>query len=109
MKSARTKACDISPKVRQAVGDRDNWACIICGMPGIPNAHYIPKGGKGGLGIEQNIVTLCPECHSLYDNGYDKDVNIREKMGAKIKKYLDEHYPGYPDDKRIYHKYDWEG
>jgi len=105
LRSARTKACDISPKVRQAVGERDNWTCIICHRPGIPNAHYVPKGGHGGLGIEQNIVTLCPDCHHMYDNGYNKDVNLREKMGEKIKAYLDEKYPGFPDEKRIYRRW----
>jgi 5-methylcytosine-specific restriction endonuclease McrA len=106
MKSARTKACDISPKVRQAVGDRDGWICILCERPGIPNGHYLPRS-DGGLGIVENVVTLCPECHRLYDNGYDKDVNVREKMGAKIRVYLEEQYPGFPDEKRLYHKYDW--
>ena len=103
MRSARTKACDISPKVRQAVGERDNWICILCGRPGIPNAHYRPRS-DGGLGIEQNIVTLCPTCHRLYDNGYDKNTNLREKIGAKVRDYLEKRYPGFPDYDRIYHK-----
>jgi 5-methylcytosine-specific restriction endonuclease McrA len=103
LRSARTKACDISPKVRRAVGERDNWTCVICGKPGIPNAHYRPRS-EGGLGIVENVVTLCCICHRLYDNGYDKDVNIREKMGAKIREYLEERYPGFRDYDRIYHK-----
>ena len=28
---------------------------------------------KGGLGIEQNVVTLCIQCHHDYDNGKDGD------------------------------------
>ena len=103
MKSARTKACDISPKIRQAVGERDKFTCVLCGKWGIPNVHYLPRSA-GGLGIVENVVTLCPVCHRLYDNGYDKDVNIREKMGAKIREYLEERYPGFRDYDRIYHK-----
>ena len=31
----------------------------------------LSKGLNGGLGIEQNIVTLCPECHFQEDFGQD--------------------------------------
>ena len=72
MKHRRTKATDISPKVKAIVWERDNKCCIICGKLGSPNSHYISRA-KGGLGIEQNIVTMCIHCHNAYDNGYDKN------------------------------------
>lgn len=99
MKSARTKACDIPKEVKEKVGERDNYTCIISGMPGIPNAHYIPRSA-GGLGIEQNIVTLHPAIHYEYDNG-----SMREEYGKRIKEYLDSLYPGFKDEDRIYHKW----
>lgn len=99
MKSARSKACDISPKVRQAVYDRDDGACVVCGALGIPNAHYIPRS-LGGLGIEENIVTLCDRCHHEYDFG-----GQRQQYGDKIRAYLDKHYPGFPEEKRIYNRW----
>lgn len=102
MKSKRTKACEICPAVRRAVEERDGGLSILSGKPGIANAHYIPRS-LGGLGIEQNIVTLTPEEHHDYDNG-----KLRRAYGAMIKAYLDKHYPGFPNDRRIYHKYDWE-
>jgi hypothetical protein len=104
MKSARTKACEISKEVRERVGERDHWTCIICGQPGIPNAHYIPRGGRrGGLGIEQNIVTLCPICHIDYDNGA-----MRKAYGAMIKRYLQNYYGDEWDEtKLIYRKYEY--
>ena len=72
MKSRRSKATDISHKVKNKVWERDNHCCILCGNPNaMPNAHYISRA-NGGLGIEQNIVTLCQNCHNKYDNG-DKD------------------------------------
>lgn len=53
----RTKACAISAATKDAVFKRDRGQCVLCGKPGLPEAHYIPRS-KGGLGIEQNIVTL---------------------------------------------------
>lgn len=99
MKSARSKACDISQKVREEVFERDDGSCVICGYLGIPNAHYIPRSA-GGLGIKENVVTMCETCHHEYDNGYHKDLNLREVYAKKIKAYLDKFYPGFTDDER---------
>ena len=82
MKSKRSKATDISKEVKERVFERDNGRCIICGRPGMPNAHYIRRS-QGGLGIEQNIVTLCLACHTAYDDGFK-----REEYGKKIREYL---------------------
>ena len=68
MKSARSKACNISQAVKRKVWARDKEKCIICHSPyAMPNAHFIPRS-KGGLGIEENIVTLCQNCHHKFDN-----------------------------------------
>lgn len=98
-KSKRSKACDISPRVRKAVYERDRGCSVISGRPGIPNAHYIPRSA-GGLGIEQNVVTLTLEEHHDYDNG-----GRRKEYGEIIKAYLDQQYPGFPDEKRIYNRW----
>lgn len=94
----QTIACDISPKVMNVVIDRD-MHCIICGKSGAPNAHYIARS-HGGLGTEENIVTLCQKCHHDYDNG-DK----REEYGAKIEQHLRKHYPDWDRSKLIYNKF----
>jgi hypothetical protein len=73
--------------------------------PGAPNMHFIPRGA-GGLGIVENIVCGCAECHRVYDNGYHKDINMRDYYGGIIREHLDEHYPGFPDEKRFYNR--WE-
>lgn len=67
MKSKRTKACEIPQKVKRRVWERDRHCCVLCGRPGNPDAHFIPRS-HNGKGIEENIVTLCPECHRDYDN-----------------------------------------
>lgn len=101
MKSKRSKACDISPKVKKIVYERDGGICIICGIyGGIPNAHYIRRS-QGGLGIEENIGCLCPECHHDYDNG-----GKEKEIGKTFKDYLQSKYPDWSEEKLYYRKYE---
>lgn len=70
MKSKRSKACDISQKTKEIVWERDKKSCILCGKyvpKSCANAHFIARS-HSGLGIEQNILTLCMDCHRDYDN-----------------------------------------
>lgn len=101
MKSKRSKACEISKKVKDKVWNRDNRCCIICGNPyAMPNAHFIARS-QGGLGIEENIVTLCLKCHHDYDNG-----NKRIEYCDFIEKYLKTKYgSNWDKQKLIYKKY----
>jgi len=102
MKSKYSKACDISKKVKDTVWERDNHHCIICGSPAaMPNAHYIPRS-HGGLGIEQNIVTLCADCHRAYDQ-----TTSRKWYHEHIRFYLKSKYPDWGESKLIYHKYNF--
>lgn len=108
MKSKRSKSTNISMSVKKKVFERDNGCCVICGnnYNVMPNAHYIPRS-KGGLGIEENIVTLCTEltenkCHRKYDFGTFEE---REKIGYKIKKYLQSKYEDWDEDKLVYKKW----
>lgn len=103
MKHKSTKACAITKEVRQAVALRDNGRCIICGIV-VPvscsNAHFIPRS-KLGLGIEQNILTLCMKCHNAYDNS-DK----RSKYKEIFREYLKNIYGNnWDESKLIYKKY----
>lgn len=99
MKSKRTKACEISRETKEKVYERDGGLCIICHQAGIPNAHYIRRS-QGGLGIEQNIVTLCPKCHNSFDNGFK-----REEYGTIIQKYLKNQYTDWNEKDLIYNKW----
>lgn len=100
MKSKRSKACDIPPNVKKIVYERDNGRCIICGKRGNPNAHFV-KRGQGGLGIPENVVTLCPDCH------YQEDFGLNCKWYEKrIEEYLRNYYgDSWSRDKLIYKKY----
>lgn len=102
MKSNRTKAADIPMSVKKTVWERDNHHCIICGNPyAMPNAHFIARS-HGGLGIEQNIVTLCQNCHHNFDNG--KDTDLKMSIKRNIEAYLKEFYPNWSIDSLIYKK-----
>ena len=99
MKSARSKACDITQSVKRKVWERDGGHCIICGSPySMPNAHFISRA-QGGLGIEQNIVTLCVNCHHAYDNTPQRPI-YREY----IKNYLQVVYGAEWDEEKLKYK-----
>lgn len=105
MKSKMSKACDISPKVKAIVFERDKGLCIVCGKwGGIPNAHYIRRS-QGGLGIEENVGCLCPQCHHEYDNTGKESY---ERIKAIFKAHLMAHYPQWREEKLMYRKYDYE-
>ena len=99
MKSKRSKACDISKVVKDAVWERDEQRCIIChSLHAAPNAHYIRRS-RGGLGIEQNIVTLCGGCHRQFDSGTAEG---QAWMGMQIKAYLKSCYDDWKEEDLIY-------
>lgn len=98
-KSKRSRACDITQAVKQAVWERDNGQCVVCGSHyAMPNAHYISRA-KGGLGIEQNILTLCLDCHRRYDQTTD-----RKAMKEYLKEYLKSQYPNWEESELYYKK-----
>lgn len=103
-KSKRARAVDITPKTKKIVWERDGGRCIICGSTqAMPNAHYIPRS-KGGLGIPENIVTLCTMggCHHKFDFGTKEE---REEIGFKIEEYLRSKYPDWNPESLVYKKY----
>lgn len=69
----RTQATDISPKTRSIVLRRDSHRCVYCGTTyALQLAHVFVNRSHGGLGVEQNLVTLCIEHHMLMDNGREE-------------------------------------
>lgn len=105
-----TKARDFDKKTKLAIMNRDSidgWPCCVnCGAaaptnesPVWSNAHYISRAQEG-LGIEQNGLTLCPECHRRYDQSTD-----RERLREWFREYLQSHYQDWDESKLIYKKY----
>ena len=88
MKTKRSKACDISQKVKSTVYKRDGGLCIFCHRQGAPNAHIIARS-HGGLGIEENIVTACTECHNKMDNTSERGRYINFAKAYVMARYPD--------------------
>ena len=88
----------ISPAVKKRVLERDR-CCVLCGSAdGQPCAHYISRA-RGGLGIEENILTLCWKCHMRYDQTVE-----RKALRTFFRSYLMSKYPDWDESKLIYKK-----
>lgn len=100
-KHKQTKEKEIPKEVKIAVWNRDKHKCIFCGKVVdvfYANAHFIPRSA-GGLGIEQNILTACDDCHREQDNG--KNTNLYDK---KAEKHLKGIYGANWDKKKLVYK-----
>ena len=96
-----TKATAIPKNVKEIVFARDDGKCVICKREcGVPCAHVIRRS-QGGMGIEQNIVTLCHECHREFDDGEN-----RYQLYDEIVQHLKQFYPDWSREQVIYRK--WE-
>ena len=109
VKHERTKALEIPIEVKRKVAERDSIdghpCCIWCGKPApssnplaFSNAHFIPRS-QGGLGIEQNVLTLDWECHLKYDQ-----TDMHGKMKEFFEDYLKTKYPDWDKSKLTYRK-----
>lgn len=104
----RTKALAIPKAVKEAVFLRDKGVCVLCGSnKGEPVAHVVRRS-QGGLGIEKNIVTLCPACHRAYDEGanisrFGKGTT-RESIYCHLVAHLKCFYPDWNKTDMIYRK-----
>lgn len=102
-----TKARDFDRKAKLAISERDSidgWPCCVnCGAAAPAplawsNAHFIARS-QGGLGVPENGLTLCPECHRRYDQTTDRPV-LREFF----REYLQSKYAGWDESKLYYRK-----
>lgn len=94
----RTRAVSIPAKVKRQVEERDHGQCIFCGSPGRGEAHFIPRS-HGGLGIEENLITVCRRCHEQLDNS-----TKRKAMLGVAEEHLKNCYPYWGSDLLIYEK-----
>lgn len=110
-----TKHTAIPASVKALVAKRDCTngpaTCILCGAPGGPHCHVVRRS-QGGMGIEENIVTLCGPCHYAFDEGIGLKrleplgFRTREDISKYIEGYLKSFYPGWSREKVTYRK--WE-
>lgn len=97
-----TKETEITQKVKKAVWERDNHKCIFCDKE-VPlfnaNSHFI-KRSHNGLGIEENIMTNCNECHKKFD-----DSILRKNMIPVARKHFKSKYKNWNEEDLIYKKW----
>lgn len=97
----RTQALSITKKTKMIVWERDHHRCIFCKklVPWyMANSHLI-KRSHGGLGIEQNILTNCEECHQKLD-----DTIKRKELFDYAVRYLSMKYDNFYLDNLTYKK-----
>jgi 5-methylcytosine-specific restriction endonuclease McrA len=44
--------------------NRDAWRCPFCGRIHQLEVHHLKFRGRSGDDVEQNLITLCAECHA---------------------------------------------
>ena len=102
-----TKARDFSRKAKEQIAERDSidgWPCCVrCGDAApaplaFSNAHFIARS-QGGLGIPENGLTLCPECHRRYDQS-----THRAEDREYYREYLKGKYENWNEEALIYRK-----
>ncbi len=50
--------------LRQEVLRRDGWRCQFCGSRSNLEVHHLQFRSHAGPDSEQNLITLCADCHS---------------------------------------------
>ena len=55
---------------REAILNRDNYTCQICGKKNTRlEVHHVIFRSQGGTDDENNLITLCEDCHSAIHDG----------------------------------------
>ena len=96
-----TKSTSIPTAVKKIVWERDQHKCIFCDKEvswNYANSHYI-KRSHLGMGIEENIMTNCSDCHNKFDNTIH-----RKEMLPIAREYFKSKYPNWNEDILIYKK-----
>lgn len=95
----QTKKTNIPEITRLAVARRDGGKCVICGNPNAePNAHIVPRS-RGGLGVPENIITLCADCHYKFDQ-----TPLRSIYKELIAEYMEQRYTGWNENELVYRR-----
>ena len=56
-------------ELRQQVLRRDGWRCQLCGALSNLEVHHKEFRSQSGDDSEENLITLCAECHGRMHNG----------------------------------------
>jgi 5-methylcytosine-specific restriction endonuclease McrA len=51
-------------ELQLAILKRDGWRCQLCGSPSNLEVHHHRFRSQSGSDVEENLITLCHNCHS---------------------------------------------
>jgi 5-methylcytosine-specific restriction endonuclease McrA len=51
-------------ELHRQVLERDGWRCQTCGSVQQLQVHHLKFRSHSGSDIEQNLITLCAQCHA---------------------------------------------
>jgi 5-methylcytosine-specific restriction endonuclease McrA len=51
-------------ELHRQVLERDGWRCQTCGSMRHLEVHHLQFRSHSGQDIEQNLITLCAQCHA---------------------------------------------
>ncbi len=50
-------------ELHRQVLERDSWRCQVCGSMQQLQVHHLKFRSHSGSDVEQNLITLCAQCH----------------------------------------------
>lgn len=60
----------LSPQLRKACFDRDDWRCMHCNNRDGLHPHHIIHKSACGEDTLHNLITVCWKCHRAHHDGY---------------------------------------
>lgn len=54
---------DAYRELHRRILERDDWRCQVCGNMRNLQVHHLKLRSRSGGDEEQNLITLCAECH----------------------------------------------
>lgn len=76
---ADTERCRLTRNERARILKRDRNRCVECGEVDRLQVHHIVAFAKGGSNDDDNLITLCVDCH------------IKKHEGENAESYLKSH------------------
>ena len=56
---------DAYRELHRRILERDGWRCQVCGSMQNLQVHHLRFRSQSGGDEEQNLITMCAECHEL--------------------------------------------
>ena len=60
---------DAYRELHRRILERDGWRCQVCGSMQNLQVHHLKRRSHSGSDVEQNLITLCAECHERVHGG----------------------------------------